>query len=153
LKGKRGSKSGTANSWKANLTEMFKKLGGIEKVTHPVKPSTGPFGNWGILGAVSRVSDADTSGWTFKAKVVMGKKKVGKNKDDGYYGLTRKDGEEEIENQWCFLKGCAGKVGKCLISHHKNHYALIFACREYEVRGEGMLHGKEGAETDGVDRL
>lgn len=26
----------------------------------------------------------------------MGKRKVGKNKDGGYYGVTRKDGEEEI---------------------------------------------------------
>ncbi|GMH62586.1 hypothetical protein TrRE_jg10945 [Triparma retinervis] len=132
-KEKNGAKKGCP---KKLLWEIVRRLGGIEKVTHPLKPSTGPFGNWGILGAVSRLSDADSSGWTFKASVIMGKKRAGKGKDPGYVGLSRKDGPALIEQQWCHLKGCAARGGSCLISHHKNHYALIFAWREYEARGE-----------------
>ena len=53
-KKKTGLKKGAAVTWKSHLTEMFKKLGGVEKVENKLKPSTGPFGNWGIVEAVKR---------------------------------------------------------------------------------------------------
>jgi hypothetical protein len=47
----------------------------LEKVTAD-QPSTRPFGNFGIVSAVFRVSDADTE-WNFVGRSVMDKKLAG----------------------------------------------------------------------------
>jgi hypothetical protein len=62
-------------TWKSQLLDLLKKIGDLEKVTAD-RPSTGPFGNFGIVSAVSRVSDADAE-WNFVGRSVMGKKLAG----------------------------------------------------------------------------
>ena len=49
-------KASSTWAWKKELGEWFHKVGGIEKVTAP-RPSTAPFGNWGVMGALRRLND------------------------------------------------------------------------------------------------
>ena len=132
-------------SWKGQLLEILKKMGDVEKVTAE-RPSTGPFGNWGIISAVTRVSEGDEK-WDFKAESVLGKKMAGKAKS-GYFVLSKKDGEVERGLQWSGIRNMFGRDDSVLLSHHKNHYALIFAIREWR-NGDGswvrqMLTARKG---------
>mmetsp|Transcript_22813 Transcript_22813/g.56274 ORF Transcript_22813/g.56274 Transcript_22813/m.56274 type:complete len:246 (+) Transcript_22813:188-925(+) len=59
-KGPGGGKSSSSSArwdWRKDLHEVLKKRGGLEKLNRP-KPSTGEFGNWGLVEACQRVSAA-----------------------------------------------------------------------------------------------
>ena len=49
------------------------------------------------------------------------------------------DGEAEIEAAWDALKLAFGKERSAMIMHHKNHYALVFALRDYCDLADGRL--------------
>ena len=84
--------------WKTQLCEIFKKIGGIEKVEAD-RPSTGPFGNWGIIGAVQRMSDLSPT-HNFSTKLLMGKKTIGANKKTKMdFSLSKRDGESDVQKQ------------------------------------------------------
>ncbi|GMH62825.1 hypothetical protein TL16_g03561 [Triparma laevis f. inornata] len=126
-------KSSTMPSWKSLLLEILKKLGGLEKVYHTLKPSTGPFGNWGIIGACKGLN-ISSQDYVFDCTVVMGKKSSKQKK--GYVSLHGSDTEEDIEEQWSKLRSLFLNDLSVLLSHHKNHYALIYALREYKKDGK-----------------
>jgi hypothetical protein len=62
--------------WRRDLHELLKKRGGLEKLNRP-KPSTGEFGNWGVIEACQR------QGWHFSRYFA-----VNKPDDDSQYGLV-----------------------------------------------------------------
>jgi len=45
--------------------------------------------------------------------------------------LKPSDGEKEVTDAWQALKAAFGRADTALILHHKNHYALVFALREW----------------------
>ena len=126
--GKKGKKM---PAWKSGMCEIFKKMGGLEKVRNKVKPSTAPFGNWGIIAAVRRVSE-EVEGWKFSAEAVMGVKCKGSKQ--GYTPLSKADKSSDIQRQWDVLRSMLCSGSSALISHHKNHYAILFAAREWSDR-------------------
>jgi len=53
---KRAGGGAAAWAWKKELGEWLHKLSGLEKIS-AARPSTAPFGNWGVLGALRRLND------------------------------------------------------------------------------------------------
>ena len=60
---------------------------------------------------------------------------IPKNKKTLMY-VSEKDGPEEKNAQWNYVRSVFDTPGKCVIFHLKNHYALVCAMRQYTIRDE-----------------
>ena len=157
---KKASLSSTRWDWRKDFWDILKKRGGLEKLNRP-KPSTGEFGNWGIIEACQRVSAAAAAAAAadptappapaISCKVVVGTKTKAR-KNLAVVLSSRGDQLAAADKEWAALRDLFARDDVALIFHLKNHYALIYALREQTDHTPAPTHvptGTTGTETGG----
>jgi len=112
--------------WDQELGELIGKRRGSMRLRHPERPHTGEIGSWGIKQAVTDLSNERGCN-PMHAHVILGRK--GGPKVD--VPVSNDDSAEAIEHQWATFKGAFSKPNSVLLFHLTNHYALVYAWREW----------------------
>jgi hypothetical protein len=130
-------------TWRKDFWEILKKRAGLEKLDR-AKPSTAAFGNAGVAEATRRCAAAaaasSPSAPRVHARVVAGVKT--KTRANLLIPIERRgDQTAAAAREWASLRELFSRDDVALVSHHKNHYALVFALRERCDADEGRPGG------------
>lgn len=87
--------------WRKDFMDLIRFKAGLKKLNAD-KPTTAPIGNWGILEAVTILSERGGLGTYIQARLFMGKRRSIKTKVD--VSLSRKDSAAMIQSQWDALR-------------------------------------------------
>jgi len=147
------------------LWGLFNVMAGLAKLEGRAKPSTSFFGNKDVLSCVGLLSETRVarglSPVAVRAVACMGKSPAGKGSGavlgkgpPGYQRVRAGDGPDAVRAQWEAVKAWLTRPGTVLLLHLTNHYAPVYAYREWWTDeaepGPGVRVPEEGESLPGV---
>jgi len=117
-------------NWKKEMSELLSKRQAVFRL-RAERPNTADVGTFGLRQAAEELAMMRNTD-QIKTAIVLARKGSAKGISAP---LTKSDTEAEIHRQWCCLKNAFSLLNSVLLFHLTNHYALVFAWREWQDEG------------------
>jgi hypothetical protein len=121
-------------NWQRDIRLILRNINGLRKLSDLRTPSTASIGSQTILSALQIMTETANVPPLLEGKVFMGIKLSKKIPQS----LKTTDDVHTINDQWNALRAAFTEQHSILLFHLTNHYAIIYALREY-VSQDGLL--------------